>query len=196
MASYRLLSAAHYNPMPWKNGAGSTLEIACDSDSGLESFGWRLSIADVAESGPFSTFNDYQRVITVLEGQGMKLTVDGEQSRPLTRLDAFAFDGASQVACELVDGPIQDFNLIYAPQQYAARLQWLKPIEEIKLFSSADLVMVFAADEGISLSWNAQKAIPLGRHDCLLLEAGGTLTELVLSGKGSACCLIELSRKG
>ncbi len=41
--------------MPWKNGGGSTLELLQEpaADGG---FHWRLSIADVATPGPFSTF--------------------------------------------------------------------------------------------------------------------------------------------
>ena len=36
------------------------------------------SRADVAGDGSFSTFEGMQRVITVLEGAGMQLSVDGE----------------------------------------------------------------------------------------------------------------------
>ena len=95
--NHRLLRAADYPVMPWKNGAGSTREILRDAGDGLEGFGWRLSIADVGAPGPFSAFSGYQRVITVLEGEGMRLTVDGEPSRELRALDAFAFDGASDL---------------------------------------------------------------------------------------------------
>lgn len=69
--------------MPWKNGGGSTEEITRDAGTGLEGFGWRLSIADIGESGGFSTFPGYERVISVLQGDGMTLTVDGQATRPL-----------------------------------------------------------------------------------------------------------------
>ena len=81
--------------MPWKNGGGSTEEITRDAGAGLDGFGWRLSIADIAESGGFSSFSGYQRVITVLQGDGMTLCVDGEDTRPLLPLDPFAFSGES-----------------------------------------------------------------------------------------------------
>ena len=193
MTQSRLLRAADYPRMPWKNGAGSTLEIARDAGDGLDGFGWRLSIADVGESGGFSAFTGYQRVITVLEGAGMHLTVDGQQSRDLTALDAFAFDGGSAVQCELIDGPIRDFNLIYSPQRYAARLQWLRVDGERTLFSSASTVLLFAAEAGVSLSLDGQASDVLGQHDCLHLEISGALAEVKLNGKGAACCLIELT---
>lgn len=52
----KVLRAEGYPRMPWKNGGGSTEEIARDAGAGLDGFGWRLSIADITESGGFSTF--------------------------------------------------------------------------------------------------------------------------------------------
>lgn len=193
MSQSRLLRAADYPRMPWKNGAGSTLEIARDAGDGLDGFGWRLSIADVGESGGFSAFTGYQRVITVLEGAGMRLEVDGHASRDLTALDAFAFDGGSAVQCELIDGPIRDFNLIYSPQRYAARLQWLRVDGELKLFSAANTLLLFAAEGEVSMSVDGQRSKVLGQHDCLHLETPGTLAAVTLSAAGAACCLIELT---
>ncbi|MDA8484569.1 HutD family protein [Pseudomonas resinovorans] len=192
MSQSRLLRSADYPRMPWKNGTGSTLEIARDAGDGLDGFGWRLSIADVGESGGFSAFTGYQRVITVLEGAGMRLEVDGQRSRDLTSLDAFAFDGGSTVQCELIDGPIRDFNLIYSPKRYAARLQWLRADGGLKLFSSASTLLLFAAESGVSLTFDGQRSEVLGQHDCLHLETTGALAELKLDGTG-ACCLIELT---
>ncbi len=192
MTQSRLLRVADYPRMPWKNGAGSTLEIARDAGDGLDGFGWRLSIADVGESGGFSAFTGYQRVITVLEGAGMRLAVDGQQSRDLTALDAFAFNGGSAVNCELIDGPIRDFNLIYSPKRYAARLQWLQVEGELKLFSAASTMLLFAAEGGVSLTLDGQAFELLGRHDCLHIETTSALAEAKLDGKG-ACCLIELT---
>ncbi|MDH1339020.1 HutD/Ves family protein [Ectopseudomonas oleovorans] len=192
MATYRLLKFADYKRMPWKNGGGSTLEIASDTDETLSGFGWRLSIADVATSGAFSAFIDYQRVITVLEGEGMNLEVDGRRSRDLTRLDAFAFSGGSTTYCELLNGPIRDFNLIYAPAKYAARLQWLEGPDEVTLFSSADIVLLFSAAGVTTLSSSQESGSALDRYDCGYLETGGALTTLRLKSEGGQCCLIEL----
>lgn len=193
MSQSRLLRAADYPRMPWKNGAGSTLEIARDAGDGLDGFGWRLSIADVGESGGFSAFTGYQRVITVLEGTGMRLEVDGQHSRDLTALDAFAFDGGSAVHCELIDGPIRDFNLIYSPQRYAARLQWLRVDGELELFSAASTLLLFAAEGGVSMSLDGKRSDVLDQHDCLHLETSGALAAVTLNAAGAVCCLIELT---
>lgn len=150
MSEVRILRAADYPAMPWKNGAGTTREIVRDAGDGLEGFGWRVSIADVGAPGPFSAFTGYQRVISVLQGEGMRLSVDGIDSRDLRALDAFAFDGASAVDCTLLGGAIRDFNLIYSPTRYRARLQWLRLDREAHFFSSASTVLLFSTGEGFT----------------------------------------------
>lgn len=184
--SIKVLRAVDYPRMPWKNGGGSTEEITRDSGTGLEGFGWRLSIADIAESGGFSQFAGYERVITVLQGDGMTLRVDGEDARALLPLDPFAFSGESRVSCALLGGPIRDFNLIYAPQRYSARLQWLDG--EQRFFSSAGTVLVFSVADALEVKVN-HGAAQLGRHDCLRIEGNAGLLEVASNG---ACCVIEL----
>ncbi|WP_416422011.1 HutD family protein [Pseudomonas sp. App30] len=186
MNSIKHLRAAGYPRMPWKNGGGSTEEITRDGGDGLDGFGWRLSIADIGESGGFSSFAGYQRVITVLQGAGMVLTVDGEASRELQPFDAFAFKGDSAVACALVGGAIRDFNLIYAPARYRARLQWLEAPQ--RLFSAAHTVLVFSVADALTVKADATTHI-LGLYDCLQIETAA-LTELAIDGH---CCLIEIS---
>ncbi|WP_435034396.1 HutD/Ves family protein [Pseudomonas neuropathica] len=189
MNALKVLRAEGYPRMPWKNGGGSTEEITRDAGAGLEGFGWRLSIADIAESGGFSTFAGYQRVITVLQGDGMTLCVDGDDTRPLLPLDPFAFSGESQVSCTLLGGAIRDFNLIYAPQRYSARLQWLDG--EQRLFSSAGTVLVFSVSELLDVRVG-DTASQLGRHDCLQLDGNAGLVEVSVN---AGCCVIELTAR-
>lgn len=193
MSEVRILRAADYPAMPWKNGAGTTREIVRDAGDGLEGFGWRVSIADVGAPGPFSAFSGYQRVISVLEGEGMRLKVDGFDSRELRALDAFAFDGASAVECTLLGGAIRDFNLIYSPTRYRARLQWLKVDGATHFFSSASMVLLFSAGEGIHASLNGEAAGVLGLHDTLIAESDSALREWRFAVAGCAdICVIEL----
>ncbi|WP_447754274.1 HutD/Ves family protein [Pseudomonas nicosulfuronedens] len=196
MIDVKVLRAADYPAMPWKNGAGTTREIVRDAGDGLEGFGWRVSIADVGAPGPFSAFIGYQRVISVLEGEGMRLNVDGADSRDLRALDAFAFDGASAVDCTLLGGAIRDFNLIYSQARYRARLQWLKLDSAAQFFSSASSVLLFSAGEGIHASLNGAASGVLGLHDTLIAEGDGTLREWRLKVAGSAdICVIELEAR-
>jgi len=187
MNQLKVLRAKDYPRMPWKNGGGSTEEITRDAGTGLDGFGWRLSIADIGESGGFSTFAGYERVITVLQGDGMTLTVDGQDTRSLLPLDPFAFSGESKVSCTLLGGPIRDFNLIYAPQRYGARLQWLAG--EQRFFSSAGTVLVFSIGTALEVKVDNDTS-QLGLHDCLQLDGNTGLLEISVNGP---CCVIELS---
>ena len=188
MSDLTVLRAVDYPRMPWKNGGGSTEEITRAAGEGLESFGWRLSIADIDESGGFSRFDGYQRIITVLQGAGMQLQVDDVRSRVLLPFDAFAFKGESGVSCTLMDGAIRDFNLIYAPQRYSARLQWLDASSRV--FTSAQTVLVFSADEQLNVALGNIGRKQLGRYDCLQLNDNRELLDIEVTGR---CCLIELS---
>jgi environmental stress-induced protein Ves len=189
MSQLNVLRAANYPRMPWKNGGGSTEEITRDAGTGLDGFGWRLSIADIGESGAFSTFAGYERIITVLQGDGMTLSVDGHNTRSLLPLDPFAFSGESKVSCTLLGGSIRDFNLIYAPQRYAARLQWMSG--EQRFFSEADTVLVFSVSEVLEVKVG-NSTQQLGRHDCLQLDGNSGLLDICSS---AACCVIELTTR-
>jgi environmental stress-induced protein Ves len=189
MSQLKVLRAIDYPRMPWKNGGGSTEEITRDGGADLDGFGWRLSIADIGESGGFSTFAGYERVITVLQGDGMTLSVDGQSTRALLPLDPFAFSGESQVSCTLLGGPIRDFNLIYAPQRYRARLQWLDG--EQRFFSESGTLLVFSMTEALEVKVG-NSASQLGRHDCLRLDGNAGLLEVSSNGP---CCVIELTAR-
>jgi len=95
---------------PWRNGGGVTRELL----AWPEAVDWtcRLSVAEVAQDGPFSRFDGVQRWFAVLDGAGVRLGLGGQwcdldrQSKP------FAFDGAVPVDCRLLAGPTRDFNLM------------------------------------------------------------------------------------
>ena len=55
-----------YRLMPWKNGLGTTTEIAihpAEADLAGQPFDWRVSMADVTTDGEFSRFPGYDRSI-------------------------------------------------------------------------------------------------------------------------------------
>lgn len=96
--------------MPWKNGGGLTTEIYAGPPSG--DFDWRVSIATVNADGPFSKFNGYERHIMTLSGEGMVLDIEGRGKFNLEPFRPFSFSGDAQVHGSLLQGPVQDFNLM------------------------------------------------------------------------------------
>ena len=57
--------------VPWKNGGGTTREIAAGKMD--EKTAWRLSRADVDQDGAFLEFAGLTRILTVVSGGGMVL---------------------------------------------------------------------------------------------------------------------------
>jgi uncharacterized protein len=101
-----------YTSMPWRNGAGVTREIAREPPQG-ESFAWRLSLASLQASGPFSSYAGHQRCVALVDGRGFRLHVAGAKTKTLAaRGDHALFAGAAAVSCELLDGPCTDLSLI------------------------------------------------------------------------------------
>ena len=107
------LRPADYKTMPWKNGGGTTTELMAESNGAAEGYDWRLSIAAVAQSGPFSDFSGYDRSIMLVEGKGFTLEFAEAGTHHLVRsFEPLRFDGAWRTNCTLIDGPVKDFNLI------------------------------------------------------------------------------------
>ena len=107
----RILRAADYRVMPWKNGGGTTTEIMVSPDgAGLDDFDWRVSMARVEGSGPFSSFAGIDRTLSVLEGEGIALDVAGLAPVHLTRLSSpFSFPADVATSAELLAGAVRDF---------------------------------------------------------------------------------------
>ncbi len=97
-------------PTPWRNGGGTTRELLAWPDS--VAWQWRASVAEVVQSGPFSSFVGVKRWFAVLEGDGVCLTVDGYLHMLGKSDEPLAFDGALDTTCELLGGATQDFNLM------------------------------------------------------------------------------------
>jgi environmental stress-induced protein Ves len=113
MTNHRVLSPADYRRMPWKNGGGQTHEIAVHPDgAGSAAFAWRVSVAEVAQDGPFSRFPGVDRTLVLLAGNGIRLEGAGAPLDLRTPYEPITFTGEAELDCKLADGPVRDFNLM------------------------------------------------------------------------------------
>jgi environmental stress-induced protein Ves len=118
----QVIRRSSFNATPWKNGGGVTHE-AIRVPAGGASFRWRVSVADIAVSGPFSDFAGYQRTMILLRGAGIRLTFEDTHQTYLREIgDLVEFDGALPTRCELLDGPCTDLNLMVSTSLPAARV--------------------------------------------------------------------------
>ncbi|MFD7662208.1 HutD family protein [Streptomyces sp. NPDC059788] len=109
----RVLRAAGRTASVWSNGGGVTREIAAaPPGAGWDAFDWRVSLAEVGRDGPYSALPGVDRVLTVAEGAGLELTVDGARHVLPGPYRPFAFPGDATTGCRLLDGPVVNFNVM------------------------------------------------------------------------------------
>lgn len=108
--SVQLLPVGDAAPQPWRNGGGVTRELLAWPAGG----DWRIriSVADIAAHGPFSSYPGVQRWFTVIAGGGVDLAFDGIVKRQIPDSEPLCFDGAAPPDCRLVDVPSRDLNLM------------------------------------------------------------------------------------
>ena len=172
----QILRRDGYRLVPWRNGKGETAEIIAHPP-GAEAFGWRISMAPVVADGAFSTFPGIDRVLTVIEGAGMTLAVDGAAS---VMLDAtpYAFPGDAACHATLHAGPITDLNVMTRRGQWRAEV---RHAETPALLPGAAHHLVFAA-HGPLAGRVGDAPFALGPRDTLLLTPAESAT-LALSGR-------------
>ena len=109
-----IIRFADIRPEPWRNGGGVTRELASHPKAASaqdNAWDWRVSIADVSKAGEFSTFPGMERVITIIDGELLLLTVNGSE-HPLEKYRPFRFSGEAASSATLPTGDIRDLNVI------------------------------------------------------------------------------------
>lgn len=178
--------------MPWKNGGGITHELAVFPETaGLEDFGWRLSMAEVASDGPFSAFTGIDRTLALVDGVGIRLDFCAGGEAVLDTPGAFTcFDGGVPVTGRLIDGPVLDFNVMTRRGVFRHSMEQLTLEEGNGLECSGP-----GAGETIALvcvSGHVTVALPesggetLQPRDCLVI-ADEKDALLNLGGSGTIC---------
>lgn len=200
MTSVTLIRGADLVAAPWKNGGGVTREVAAvPEQAGLDSFVWRVSIADVAQAGPFSRFAGIDRTLVLLSGAGMLLDeiaglengLAGEAAREaalsgvassativkthtLTEpLDIARFAGETAIDARLVDGATRDFNLMVRRGAARGEVDVWRGATQHAL--SADVVLLYCAEGSLSVSLGDAAAQPLATGDTLRINAPDAL---------------------
>jgi environmental stress-induced protein Ves len=157
----RLLRAAHRAAIAWKNGGGMTREVAAyPPGAGMDDFGWRVSIADVAASGVFSCFEGVDRILTILEGRLSLRFAKEERVVTLGAGQPFAFPGDDPVDGAPVGGPVRDLNVM------VRRGAWRAQVDLWRLGLDADATRIALATE---------PSPTFDVHDALLLDPGEAL---------------------
>jgi environmental stress-induced protein Ves len=173
--------------MPWQNGGGVTREIArSPHPDDSADFDWRVSIAEVANGGPFSTFLGIDRVLVRIGASPMTLEIGGVE-HVLERFEPCAFPGDTDTSASLPGGPTSDLNVMTRRGRVTATVTVPRLRGEEFPAGGNDGRMMVVALAGSPVVFADNGEITLETHDAVLHDGGG----VTLDGHGIAA-VIEL----
>jgi environmental stress-induced protein Ves len=176
--------------MPWRNGRGETVEMLRYPVAGSD-FEWRISRAVIAEDGPFSDFSGYNRHLAILSGEGVELTFQSGKRTMLRPFDLAHFSGDDPILARLLDGPVEDFNVMIRRNFGSARVEIARDIKNrVMDCREGEVLLVYAASAcRIVQEHGAPVDVPA---DGLLVVSAGESTRGSLSA--AAALIITISK--
>lgn len=167
----QLIQYASLRATPWKNGGGSTTEIAiAPAGATFDDFDWRVSLATIAQDGPFSIFPGIDRSLALVDGDGVLLDFGDERfvlspSEPLIE-----FAGEDAVHATVTGPHTTDFNVMTRRGQCRHRLELVvvKGTQALKRRGGTTLLFL-AEGESLTLS-SARERIAMVRYDTVVMD--------------------------
>jgi len=167
----QLIQYANLRSAPWKNGGGSTTEIAISpAGAHLDDFEWRVSLATIAQDGPFSSFPGIDRSLALVDGDGVLLDFGDERfvlspSEPLIE-----FEGEDAVHATVTGQHTTDFNVMTRRGVCRHRLELRAVRGKEALKRRAGTTVLFLAEgESLTLS-STRERIAMVRYDTVVME--------------------------
>jgi environmental stress-induced protein Ves len=109
-----IIRYAELRPQPWRNGGGMTRDVASHPEIASAQDGawdWRVSISEVSKAGDYSSFPGVERVLTVIDGELLVLSVDGKE-QPLEKYRPFRFSGEAPSSGTLPTGDVRNLDVM------------------------------------------------------------------------------------
>jgi environmental stress-induced protein Ves len=174
MSNFVLLPARERIAQSWKNGGGTMWDIAIfPQGATTETFGWRLSIAEISASRAFSQFPGVARHFALLSGEGVTLAIKGRAPASVTpAAPAISFSGDDDTEATLHDGRVLALNLM-TRRGFSGSLSRIGP--EPTSFTASDPraeYFVIAGASGLNFQMGTDR-FELGPQDAL--RFGSTL---------------------
>jgi environmental stress-induced protein Ves len=173
-----LIPFAGLEPAPWKNGGGSTTEIAiAPVGASLDKFDWRISLATIAASGPFSSFPGVDRTLALVAGAGVVLDIGDEGRFVLSEDDPIVeFAGESAVMATLTLGATTDFNVMTDRTRCHHRLGRRVLDGRSEFAPRGDITVLFLVDGDSLAVCSDSERIGMVRYDAVVFDTGTVWT--------------------
>ncbi|QPF87327.1 HutD family protein [Bradyrhizobium genosp. L] len=188
----RIIRASDCRSTAWKNGGGSTTEIAvAPSGASLDNFDWRISMARVASDGPFSEFAGIDRTLAVVAGSKLALTI-GDAAPIVLDSDSspISFAGDTPTSARLTAGAITDLNVMTRRGRFAHRLLRIREPQRCG-FDDGDVALAVACSGTLELSF-LQDSMNLTEGDAALLTRTGDAAFWIAPTPTAKCYLVLL----
>jgi hypothetical protein len=158
--------------MPWKNGGGETVEIAVSPEgAGLADFDWRVSMATVASDGPFSVFASIDRTLSILDGAGMTLAIEGRDPVHLTQQSPpLPFPADMPTAATLIDGPITDLNVMTRRGRLSHSVERIVVAGETQIELQHTTTLFLCQSGALDIVADGER-VALASGDCLMIDS-------------------------
>lgn len=183
-----------YREMPWKNGGGSTTELAIFPEgASMDDFAWRLSTATVKQDGPFSHFDNINRTLAVLSGNGLVLNGKKKSVTLDQSSQPYAFDGEMDVQAQLCDDTVVDLNMMTRRgvcQHYMQRMNNLHSGEHQIQAKDAQQMLIYC----VQGSGTLQSEHDFGENDLFLFDEEVCKKGIALSIHASPDAILYLVR--
>ncbi|WP_426435393.1 HutD/Ves family protein [Bradyrhizobium genosp. P] len=190
----RIIRASDCRTTAWKNGGGSTTEIAVGpSGASLDHFDWRVSMARVASDGPFSEFAGIDRTLAVVTGGGLLLSIG--DAAPITLdqdSDPISFAGDMPTSARLAAGAITDLNVMTRRGRFAHRLFRVREPHHCE-FGDSDMALAVACSGTLELTF-LKDSVTLTAGDAAVLSCAGDAA-ILIAPKPPADCYVVLLRE-
>ncbi len=176
-----IITPAQWQTQRWQNGGGITHQLCRqDDEQGLL---WRLSIAEVATDGPFSRFDNIDRIIMLLEGSGFCLLGVADSPKVLdTPLKPFAFAGETPIHCTLINGAVRDFNLMTRRAAVTPQLQVLSIGSEAQTVILSAQTLIYVVSGNVEIALEQQTLTLAAQHTLSLSNESGSVQLSCIAG--------------
>lgn len=112
MAHTTILNIRDVPSVRWKNGGGSTKEIAAfPPNAGLNDFVWRVSVAEIIQTSAYSIFPGVDRTQVLISGARLNLRNQTGLNKQLLVFEPFLFAGELDLLSE-PEGVCQMLNVM------------------------------------------------------------------------------------
>lgn len=174
-----LLDPVSYRSTPWKNGRGTTVDIAYSGES------WRFGRTPILEPGPFSDYTGFDRVQSLVAGSGLVLQTPSGEIDVRQPFRPVRFAGELPIVSRLEAGPVEVVNLIGARAEVAIDMAVLDESQTLNLQPGTHIAYNPRGDALVAVQGSER---PLGPDYALRLQLTGPLRLTGLAG-----CLLVAS---